>query len=247
MTTPIGLDELIQAVQSQHPAGDPLVRLQDAMLISQQLSEQADHLIGHFVDQARRAGASWSAIGEAMGVTKQAAQKRFVVSLAGGTELSAPSFARFTPRARSALAAAQAEARRMGSAEVGPEHLLLGLVTEPEGIAAKVLTDLGATPGQLRQQAGAPEGKDAKPDAAQEGSERVRFGPPARKALELTLQEALSLGHNYIGTEHLLLGVAAEGGAGTELLAGLGITAGQARERVSQVISELVAAMSQDK
>src|SRR5688572_14418323 len=72
------LDDLIEHVKRQHPEGGPLEHLSTAMLLAENLGEMADHLIGHFVDQARRAGASWTGIGQSMGVSKQAAQKRFV-------------------------------------------------------------------------------------------------------------------------------------------------------------------------
>ena len=78
MTSAVRLDDLITLVKSHHPDGDALERLGDAVAIGEHLGEVADHLIGHFVDQARRAGASWTEIGRHMGVTKQAAQKRFV-------------------------------------------------------------------------------------------------------------------------------------------------------------------------
>jgi hypothetical protein len=242
---PVGLDDLIQFARARSPDGDALTHLQDAMLVSQQLSDQADHLIGHFVDQARRAGASWSAIGEAMGVTKQAAQKRFVPSLAG-IDLPGPPLTRFTPRARGTLTAAQDEARRAAAGQVGPEHLLLGLLAEPEGLAAKAIGALGVTPEQVRAQAGiAPAGSDAGAGAA--AGERIPFAPRAKTVLELTLREALLLGHNYIGTEHLLLGVLAEGGAGAQVLTGLGITEDRAREWVTRAIAEMMAARAGGK
>ena len=78
MTSPVSLDTLITYVKAQRPGGSPLDNLSDAVTVSTQLSEQADSLIGHFMDQARRSGASWSQIGASMGVTKQAAQQRFV-------------------------------------------------------------------------------------------------------------------------------------------------------------------------
>jgi len=78
MTSAVRLDDLITLVKNRHPDGDALERLGDAVSVGEHLGEVADHLIGHFVDQARRSGASWTDIGTSMGVTKQAAQKRFV-------------------------------------------------------------------------------------------------------------------------------------------------------------------------
>src|SRR2546430_11683178 len=92
---PVRLDDLIESVKSQHPGSDPLQQLSDAVLVAEQVEEVADHLIGHFVDQARRSGASWTEIGTSMGVSKQAAQKRFVPSANQTTD-----FSRFTDRAR---------------------------------------------------------------------------------------------------------------------------------------------------
>ena len=97
---PVPLDNLITYVKALHPDGGPLDNLTDAFTVSARLDEQSDALIGYFVDQARKSGASWSQIGAAMGVTKQAAQKRFVPSKAAElvTE-SADPFSGFTPRA----------------------------------------------------------------------------------------------------------------------------------------------------
>ena len=106
---PVRLDDLINAIKTVHDG--PLDQLDDAVLAAEALGEVADHLIGHFVDQARRSGASWTDIGKRMGVTKQAAQKRFVPK--AGTEPLDPNqgFARFTPHARAAVVHAQNTAR----------------------------------------------------------------------------------------------------------------------------------------
>src|ERR1700724_3453625 len=94
---PVPLDNLITYVKALHPDGGPLDNVGDAMVVATQLEEQSDALIGHFVDQARRAGASWSQIGSSMGVSKQAAQKRFV------SAWESAEFSRFTQRTRNAL------------------------------------------------------------------------------------------------------------------------------------------------
>jgi hypothetical protein len=137
---PLRLDDLIDAITSVHP--EALDQLTDAVLAAEHLGDIADHLIGHFVDQARRSGASWTEIGKSMGVTKQAAQKRFVPKM---TNLDAadldPSqgFSRFTPRARSAVVAAQNAAHVAGNAEITVDHLLLGLLDDPAALATTVL------------------------------------------------------------------------------------------------------------
>jgi len=232
----IRLDDLISYVNSQHPGDDPLVRLSDAVLASQRLGELADQLIGHFVDQARRSGASWSAIGEAMGVTKQAAQKRFVPSLPG-LDLRDQPLNRFTPRARHAIAAARREALAMNRKAVRAEDLLLGLLSEPDGLAARAIVDLGVTPDQIRVQVGA----GPVPDPAAE-PERIPLNGPAGKVIGLSLQEASGLGHNYIGTEHLLLGILAEGkNKGAKILTGLGITEQRTKDWVRETLGQIAA------
>src|SRR3954454_23570041 len=130
------LDDLIAVIKQRHPDGDPLSALSDAVVLGDRLGELADHLIGHFVDQARRSGASWTDIGRSMGVTKQAAQKRFVPKEALDPEQG---FTRFTQRARAVVVAAQEHARAAGNAEIVPAHLVLGLLTQPEGLAAKAI------------------------------------------------------------------------------------------------------------
>src|SRR5689334_5232658 len=104
-TNPVRLDDLIEAIKKVHT--DALDQLSDAVIAADHLGDIADHLIGHFVYQARRSGASWSEIGRSMGVTKQAAQKRFVAKPAGDAAALDPDagFARFTPRARNVVMA----------------------------------------------------------------------------------------------------------------------------------------------
>src|SRR5436853_3261091 len=124
----VRLDDLIEAIKKVHT--DALEQLQDAVIAADHLGDVADHLIGHFVDQARRSGASWTEIGRSMGVTKQAAQKRFVPKDPGEPSDLDPNqgFSRFTPRARNVVMAAQNEARAAGNDEICPEHLVLGLL-----------------------------------------------------------------------------------------------------------------------
>jgi Clp amino terminal domain, pathogenicity island component len=192
---PVRLDDLIAAITRNRP--DALERLSDAVLLGDHLGELADHLIGHFVDQARRSGASWTDIGRSMGVTKQAAQKRFVPK----AELDpSQGFGRFSARARSAVVASHNQARAAGSAEIQPAHLLLGLLDEADGVAARALAAQQVDPGEVRRAAQA-----ALPPAAGDAPELVPYDARARKALELTFREAVRLAHDRIGTGHLLL------------------------------------------
>ncbi|OBJ53767.1 Clp protease N-terminal domain-containing protein [Mycobacterium sp. 1423905.2] len=203
---PIRLDELINAIKQVHP--DVLDQLADAVLAAEHLGEVADHLIGHFVDQARRSGASWTDIGKSMGVTKQAAQKRFVPKAEATTLDPEQGFGRFTPRARGAVVAAQNAAHDAGNNEITPDHLLLGLLDDSAALATVLLHLQKIDTEALKASV-------TLPPAAAETPALIPFSGPARKVLELTFREALRLGHNYIGTEHLLLALLElEDGAG---------------------------------
>src|SRR5687768_7798695 len=177
MTNPVRLDDLIEAIKKVHP--DALDQLTDAVLAAAHLGEIADHLIGHFVDQARRSGASWTDIGRSMGVTKQAAQKRFVAK--GETPDLDPSqgFSRFTERARNVVMAAQNAAHEGRNDEIRPGHLVLGLLSEPDGLGAAAVVEQGVSLDAVRQVAIAtlPPAVDAVP-------ELVPFDAQSRKALE---------------------------------------------------------------
>jgi ATP-dependent Clp protease ATP-binding subunit ClpA len=192
---PVRLDDLIGVIKQVHT--EPLDQLTDAVLAAETLDVVADHLIGHFVDQARRSGASWTEIGKCMGVTKQAAQKRFVPKVDAALDPDA-GFARFTPRARNVVVEAQNRAHDAGNAEIRPDHLLLGLFADPGGLAAKLLAGQGID-------AGAVDKAVTLPPRVSDLPALVPFNGLAKKALELTFRHALRLGHNYIGTEHILL------------------------------------------
>jgi ATP-dependent Clp protease ATP-binding subunit ClpA len=232
---PVPLDTLIAYVKVLHPEGGPLDNVTDAMVVSAQLDEQSDALIGHFVDQARRSGASWSQIGTSMGVSKQAAQKRFV--LRGLEPEGQQMFSRFTLRARNVLAAA---GRLAGTQPVGAAELAAGLLTEPEGLAAKVIQRAGLTGEQLFAAVGtgpAPAAPGADPADLHE----LSFAADGKAALRETLMAALRLGHNYIGTEHLLLGILTAHGPAGRALASSGLDAETAGQLLASEMAELQA------
>ncbi|MFD0354320.1 Clp protease N-terminal domain-containing protein [Streptomyces sp. NPDC127110] len=237
ITNPVRLDDLIEAIKKVH--SDTLDQLSDAVVAAEHLGDVADHLIGHFVDQARRSGASWTDIGRSMGVTRQAAQKRFVPKADkdgdAGLDPNA-GFGRFTPRARNVVVSAQNEARTAGNTEIRTEHLLLGLLGETEGLAAHVFTSRGITPEDLRTAAAA-----TLPPAQEEVPELVPFDANAKKVLELTFREALRLGHGYVGTEHILLALLElENGEGPLSAAGLDKAAAEAT--VTEVLAAVLGA-----
>ncbi|MET9131110.1 Clp protease N-terminal domain-containing protein [Streptomyces antibioticus] len=232
-TASIRLDDLIAAIKKVHE--EPLEQLQDAVIAAEHLGEVSDHLIGHFVDQARRSGASWTDIGRSMGVTRQAAQKRFVPKESVDLDDS-QGFSRYTPRARSTVMAAHGESKAAGNTEGLPAHLVLGLLSEPEGLAAKALVAQGAGLDAVRAAATA-----VLPPAADEVPELVPYGSDAKKVLELTFREALRLGHNYVGTEHILLALLEfENGEG--VLTGLGVDKAATELYVVKALADIVAA-----
>jgi hypothetical protein len=240
---PVRLDDLIGYVRSQE--GTALDRVSEAVRISEHLGEVSDHMIGHFVDQARKGGASWTDIGRSMGVTKQAAQQRFVSKdIDWQTTLQeafrAHPFARFTDRARRSVQAAQHEAREHRHDHIDTEHLALGLFAEPEGLATRATEALGVPRDTVRQALTA-----ALPPPAVDTpvtADKIPFTSPAKKILELALREALLLGHNYIGTEHLLLGVLdEEDGLGARTLTGLGVTKERTLEWLVPELKRLLA------
>ncbi|WP_163549678.1 Clp protease N-terminal domain-containing protein [Candidatus Frankia nodulisporulans] len=230
----VRLDDLIHAIRSAHT--DALDQLSNAVLLADHLDEVADHLIGHFVDQARRSGASWTEIGRSLGVTKQAAQKRFVAKAANDpADLhGATGFDRFTPRARSVVVASQNAAHAAGNDHIVLAHLVLGLLDQSESIAVRVLREVGVEPDALLAAAAA-----ALPPRSATVPALIPFDAAAKKALELAIREALRLGHGYVGTEHLLLALlAVEDGTG--ILSAAGVE----RAAVETHIADLLAALT---
>lgn len=140
-------------------------------------------------------------------------------------------FGRFTERAQKVLALSQEEALRLGHNNIGTEHILLGLISEGEGIAAKALNSLGLKTDKIQQEVEALIGK------GQEGAKTVHYTPRAKKVIELSMDEARKLGHTYVGTEHILLGLIREGeGVAARVLNNLGVSLNKARQQVLQLL-----------
>jgi len=142
-------------------------------------------------------------------------------------------FERFTDRARRVVVLAQEEARMLNHNYIGTEHILLGLIHEGEGVAAKGLESLGISLEAVRSQV-----EEIIGQGQQAPSGHIPFTPRAKKVLELSLREALQLGHNYIGTEHILLGLIREGeGVAAQVLVKLGADLSRVRQQVIQLLS----------
>lgn len=233
MTKLPNLDQLAATVVADAKSSDPLEQLAAAARARNELDDLSDALLGRFVEQARSAGCSWSQIGGALGVTKQAAQQRHTTDDSVARRLLARVSSRqgcgFTPRARSSVAQAQSAAQQLCQNYIGTEHLLLGLFGEPEGVAARVLARFGVT----------------KQDIEAAVKEKIGVGsaafvvvdlpltPRAVKVLKHTQREARALGHNYVGTEHILLALTTEDeGLAARLLAAEGLQHAEARAAI---------------
>jgi len=150
-------------------------------------------------------------------------------------------FERFTDRARRVVVLAQEEARLLNHDHIGTEHILLGLIHEGEGVAYLALTELGISLDAVRAQVEAEIGQGSEAPGG-----HIPFTPRAKKVLELSLREALQLGHNYIGTEHILLGLIREGeGVAARVLVGLGAGLDRVRQQVVQLLANAGASQAE--
>jgi ATP-dependent Clp protease ATP-binding subunit ClpA len=170
-----------------------------------------------------------------MGVSKQAAQKRFVAAW------ESAEFSRFTQRTRSALAAAARSAAAAGAGPVDTTHLAAGLLSEPDGVAAKAIHRAGLSDEQVLAALGVEPGSGSEDGADVAALREMRFTEAGRAALRSALTTALRLGHNYIGTEHLLLGILQAHGDAADALIGLGLTAEVAERQIAAEFAQIQA------
>jgi len=241
---PVPLDNLIAYVKTLHPDGGPLENVSDAFAVSEQLDEQSDALLGYFVDQARRSGLPWSQIGAAMGVSKQAAQKRFVPSQPSEESniLRAAGdkpFSRFTDRAVRVLFAAghlaAGQEGQTGDAEplpIGAGQLAAAFFSEPRGLAAKAIRQAGLSPEQVYAAVGAGPAPQL-PNTDRAALRDLTFDESAKATFREALKWALRMGHNYIGTEHLLLGLLFTDGQVAQAFITLGLPPQRAEELIT--------------
>ncbi len=225
MTPSPTLQALIDGVKADAAGDEALTQLSEASKTVSDLEQLGDALLGHFVDQCRRSGHTWSEISTALGVSKQAAHKRFTFEV--------PTFERFTDRARKVLSQSEIEAHRLGHGFVGTEHILLALFEVPESLAKKVLDEVDISKPMVHEKVlelikGA--------TASEEG--KLPFTPRAKAVLRIAEKEALQLGHNYVGTEHLLLGLLAdEDSVAARVLQDLGVNQGVVRDRTVELLA----------
>jgi hypothetical protein len=223
------LNDLIATVTADATSDAPLARLATASAVAGELADTGDALVGHFVDQCRGAGHTWAEISESLGVTRQAAHKKY--------SAIPRDLERWTLRARQVLEHAISNAIAFGHAYVGTEHLLLGLFP-PGGIGAQILEDLGLTQERAAEQVLAVAPRQDR------GPADPPFTPLAAQVLGGALTEAISMGHNYIGTEHLLLGLFGQPeGLAAQILARHGAT----HDAVKAKVVERLVALTQER
>jgi hypothetical protein len=203
------LDDFISIVLDEDPDADPLQQLNNAVLLAEHLGDITQRLVEHFVEGARNSGVPWNEIGTALGVSQQAVRQRFPrrepppppppPRAAADPQL----FGKFTDRAQAVIVAAQREARQAGNDRVNGEHLALGLLSDPKGLAAKAMVEGSGMPINLIRDAITA----ALPPRARKMPKQLMLGLDSRKILDSTLRATLRLGQNFVGVEHILLGI----------------------------------------
>lgn len=221
------------------PILDEAKQARDRLIAARREQDDARAGYHHAIRRLHASGASMREIAEALGISHQRVHqivdeearplwlRRPPRRRLGRPEWGGLLFHRFSRSARDAVAAAEQEARGLGHGELGSEDVLLGLLAVEDGAAAEALKALGIEADAVRERvqpgSGSPDGK-------------LPFSRQAKKALELALREALHYSHNYIGTEHVLLGLVRGGGKAAELLAGLGADADRIRAEVERTL-----------
>lgn len=226
-TAPISLPALIDRVRVAAGEGEDLDLLAEAVSLSEDVASLGDALVVHFVDQARRAGHSWTAIGVQMGVSKQAARQRF----GGHHDRPAPAAAaRQMPRLRACLRQAGEEARLDGGDEVGTHHQLRGLMLD--GVGAAVLEKLGVTGSALQAASARLFGATGPP-----GDVCPPESDEAQCAVAAAASFAREGGHDYVGTEHLLFVLASDAGSRSRrLLNDLGLSLADVKRELDAIL-----------
>jgi Clp amino terminal domain, pathogenicity island component len=228
MTPGPNLQELIDTIRADAGSGDALDELAAASATVTELSMTGDAALGYFVDRARGAGHSWVEISGVLGVSKQAAHKRFALSWT-----TRPAFDRYTERTQRVVEAASAVALLHNHGYVGTEHLLMAFFTEPEAIATRILLARDITEQAVTEAVVA-----MIPDGEEEPDGEPSYTPRASRVLQNAVAEALELGHNYVGTEHILLAFYRfPGGVAPQVLEQHGLDGDTARAAVVEALS----------
>jgi hypothetical protein len=229
--TLLALDSMIERVRADEADGTDLDRVAAAIRLAASANELADHLVAFFIDQARQGGVSWSAIGERLGLSRQAVQKRYTPAEDGAPKRT-DFFDRMVPAGKHAIVDAQEQARRRRAEYIGTAHLLLGLTCEPAANGAQALARCGApadvVTAAINGQIGRPTGEPS--------TDKLPFSARAKAVLEHALREAVRLGHDYVGTGHLALGcLTVHEGRASETLRNLGVSYDALRAAVADL------------
>ncbi|MFG1863062.1 Clp protease N-terminal domain-containing protein [Microbispora bryophytorum] len=221
----VSLADLIARLDEEFRDADHLSRISEAHLRAQTLSDLGDQLIDHYVRKARQAGASWSEVGDAIGVSKQAAQQRHAPNV----------FERFTDLNRHSIVLAQEAARTHKHDFIGTEHILLGLLGEPRGLAYEVLVAKTESEQRIRDAI-----EEAMPPAGQKALRgHIAFRPESKEAIEQASRAAADLDHDWVGTEHTLLGlIRVEESLSAQILRNLGFASDELHETVKTEIAK---------
>jgi hypothetical protein len=189
----LSLSELVEKLDEDLPDASALAKISEAQLRSHTLSALGDQLVGYYVAQAKQEGSSWSEIGDAIGVSKQAAQQRH----------SPQTFERFTNRARHAIVLSQESARSHKHDFIGTEHVLLALLAENGGLAHELLVRKAGSEEAIQRAVE----DQMRPPGKKAPRGHIAFTPKSKEVLEHTIRAAHELNHDFVGTEHILLGL----------------------------------------
>ncbi|TQF01683.1 hypothetical protein E6W39_04750 [Kitasatospora acidiphila] len=229
----INLADLIARLDEELPDANELARISEARLRAQTLSDLGDQLIDHYVTKAKQTGASWTEIGDAIGVSKQAAQQRHTPA----------AFERFTDLNRHSIVLAQEAARTHKHDFIGTEHMLLGLLREPRGLAYQVLVAKAGSEQRVRDAI-----EEALPPAGEKALRgHIAFRPESKEAITQARRSSVDLGHDWVGTEHTLLGlIRTEESPAAQILRNLGFTSDELHETVRTEIAKRLAARDKE-
>lgn len=220
----ISLADLIARVDDEMPDADDLARISEAQLRAHTLADLGEQLVGHYVGKAKQAGASWSEIGDAIGVSKQAAQQRHAPNV----------FERFTDLARHSIVLAQEAARTHKHDFIASEHMLLGLLGEPRGLAYETLMAKTESADRIR----AAIEESLPPGAKKAPRGHIAFKSEGKEAIEQAIRVSAELGHDWVGTEHVLLGLfAATESPAAQVLRNLGFDYDTMRTGIAEEIT----------
>ena len=231
----VDLDQIIATIESAQAGAEPLDRVAAAREVAARLEAFSQHVVAHFVDEARQGGASWTDIGAALGVTRQAAQQRFVpaegVDVDAATNRSAPPY---STRASATLGAARDLAQEHHHPAVEDIHLLLALLDNRSGGAIGIVKAAGQRTADVR--------KSARAELGADGPRRSTKNPPlgrgAAKALDVATRETLRLGAVEVGTEQLLLALTSDASSPAgRTLADAGLPYPHVRREVTKQVS----------